>query len=292
MPCTFALTTRHRRGMFTYPISPFVRSVGATLSISFFKSWMNVRSHSGELSYGGIRVKWPDVCGASVRPSPLKSPKKSLWSCGPFRALTSTAASSAPLVVLEFLRQRLSNEQIAERTGITLDGAKYHVSQILSKLGVGTREEAAAWQLPDERRAWWGSWPLWVRIAGVGTIAAAVAGLAVLTWGVLRTSGNKNTLPGQTDVGDVHVCGVWSSASGTLGSTVTQRYGEIRNCGLFGDSWVINTLGRVNTDGTIGVYRCDSRCVLSGRAERSSSLWLDVLLATVPRWSHPLGWRG
>ena len=93
--------------------------------------------------------------------------------------------------VLEFLRQRLSNEQIAERTGITLDGAKYHVSQILSKLGVGTREEAAAWQLPEERRAWWGSWPLWVRIASVGTIAAAVAGLAVLALGVLRTRGDE-----------------------------------------------------------------------------------------------------
>ena len=38
----------------------------------------------------------------------------------------------------------LTNEEIAHRLGITLDGAKYHVSQILSKLGVATREEAAA----------------------------------------------------------------------------------------------------------------------------------------------------
>ena len=47
--------------------------------------------------------------------------------------------------VLELLRERLTNDQIAERLGITLDGAKYHVSEILSKLGVGSREEAAAW---------------------------------------------------------------------------------------------------------------------------------------------------
>src|SRR2546428_10569824 len=176
--------------------------------------------------------------------------------------------------VLALVRRGLSNEQIAERLGITLDGAKYHVSQILSKLGVGSREEAAAVVL-GERRGWWGSWPLWVRIAGVGTIAAAVAGLAVLTWGVLRTSGDENTLGGQTDVRDVHVCGVWSSASGTLGSTVTQRYGEIRNCGLFGDSWVINTLGRADHDGTIGVYRCDSADVscLDGRKDHPLSGW-------------------
>src|SRR5437870_6830580 len=48
--------------------------------------------------------------------------------------------------VLDLLRERLTNEQIAERLGITLDGAKYHVSEILSKLGVATREEAAAWR--------------------------------------------------------------------------------------------------------------------------------------------------
>ena len=54
--------------------------------------------------------------------------------------------------VLAFLRQRLSNEQIAERLGITLRTAKFHVSEILSKLSVETREQAAAW-LPEEAPA-------------------------------------------------------------------------------------------------------------------------------------------
>jgi len=36
------------------------------------------------------------------------------------------------------LRCGLTNEEIAGRLGFTLDGAKYHVSQILSKLGVAT----------------------------------------------------------------------------------------------------------------------------------------------------------
>jgi len=50
--------------------------------------------------------------------------------------------------VLGLLREALTNTQIGERLGITRDAAKYHVSQILLKLGVSTREEAAAWQ-PD-----------------------------------------------------------------------------------------------------------------------------------------------
>src|SRR3989454_10343895 len=91
--------------------------------------------------------------------------------------------------VLELLRRDFTNEQIAERFGIALDGAKYHVSQILSKLGVATREEAAAIAL-GERRRWWAAWLLWAKIAGAATMVAAAAGLAVLAWGVVHTSGD------------------------------------------------------------------------------------------------------
>ncbi|HEV8574369.1 MAG TPA: helix-turn-helix transcriptional regulator, partial [Dehalococcoidia bacterium] len=96
--------------------------------------------------------------------------------------------------VLDLIRLGLTNEEIAQRLSITVAGAKYHVSQILSKLGVATREEAAAVAF-EERRAWWARWPLWAKIAGAATLVAAVAGLAVLGWGVLRTEGNtKGTL--------------------------------------------------------------------------------------------------
>ncbi len=40
--------------------------------------------------------------------------------------------------VLDLVRLGLTNEEIAGRLGITEAGAKYHVSQILSKLGVAT----------------------------------------------------------------------------------------------------------------------------------------------------------
>jgi DNA-binding CsgD family transcriptional regulator len=48
--------------------------------------------------------------------------------------------------VLALLQEGLTNEEIADRLGITERGARYHVSEILSKLGVQSRFQAAAWQ--------------------------------------------------------------------------------------------------------------------------------------------------
>ncbi len=98
--------------------------------------------------------------------------------------------------MLEFLRQGLSNEQIAERLGITLRTAKFHVSEILSKLAVDTREQAAAWHpeaQPAPARRWL-AWPLAARIAGVLVVAAALAGLGLLAWGVPRTGGQNDEI--------------------------------------------------------------------------------------------------
>jgi DNA-binding CsgD family transcriptional regulator len=53
--------------------------------------------------------------------------------------------------VFALLKRGYSNRDIAEELGISLAGAKYHVSEIISKLGVSSREEAAAWR---PRRRW------------------------------------------------------------------------------------------------------------------------------------------
>jgi len=92
--------------------------------------------------------------------------------------------------VLALLRLDLTNEQIAERLSISLDGAKYHVSEILSKLSVSSREEAAAWQPPVEKALWRQAiaLPLVAKAAGLTFAAAAIAGLIVLALGVARTS--------------------------------------------------------------------------------------------------------
>ena len=58
--------------------------------------------------------------------------------------------------VLALLRESLSNDEIAQRLGISLAGAKYHVSEILGKLGVTSRDEAAS----RACRAQWPSEPL------------------------------------------------------------------------------------------------------------------------------------
>ncbi|MPZ50264.1 MAG: hypothetical protein GEU75_13370 [Dehalococcoidia bacterium] len=48
--------------------------------------------------------------------------------------------------VLTLIGEGLTNEQIANRLGISENTAKFHVSEILSKLGVGSRTAAATWQ--------------------------------------------------------------------------------------------------------------------------------------------------
>lgn len=50
------------------------------------------------------------------------------------------------------LRLGLTNGQIASRLGVSQATVKYHVSQIMDKLGVGSRWEAAYW---PERPPWW-----------------------------------------------------------------------------------------------------------------------------------------
>lgn len=59
--------------------------------------------------------------------------------------------------------------------------------------------------------------------------------------------------------GPIAACGAWSSASGPVGSYFTAHYGEIRNCGLFGTTWVIATLGLKSQPGVIALYECEGR---------------------------------
>ena len=53
--------------------------------------------------------------------------------------------------VLALIREGLTDREIAQRLGISLDGVKFHVSEILGKLGVTSRNEAARWH--EERMA-------------------------------------------------------------------------------------------------------------------------------------------
>ncbi len=103
--------------------------------------------------------------------------------------------------VLALLRENLTNEAIAARLSVTHAAAKYHVSEILSKLGVSTREEAAAWSpeaaLEPQLRRWWAGVAGWVRPVTLGKAAlitaavAVLAGMGLLVWGVWRDEGEE-----------------------------------------------------------------------------------------------------
>jgi len=114
------------------------------------------------------------------------------------------------------LRKGLTNPEIAERMGISLDGAKYHVSSIMSKLGVISREEAALVTVGKER-PWWAvalAPPLWLwkkasvvaqspsalAAGAAGGLSVAVVGSLALIAFLLVTGAGDN---GQSEAGSL-----------------------------------------------------------------------------------------
>jgi DNA-binding CsgD family transcriptional regulator len=106
--------------------------------------------------------------------------------------------------VLDLLRRGLTNDQIASQLAISADTAKFHVSEILAKLGVQTRQEAADWQgrpralpgagLPAAIAGKIGSLtPL--KLAGAAVIVAAAVALAALAGLVILDSTSGPTEP-------------------------------------------------------------------------------------------------
>lgn len=81
--------------------------------------------------------------------------------------------------VLDLLTEGRTNGEIAEAFGMTLDGAKWNVSEILGKLGLASREEAAEfWRW---RRSTAGRLPALRALVGIGALKwAAASGAAFL----------------------------------------------------------------------------------------------------------------
>jgi hypothetical protein len=75
--------------------------------------------------------------------------------------------------VLDLLRDGLSNDEIARRLGISSETAKFHVSEILTKLGLANRKEAARWPgRPRQRAGWLPLTPGW--LAGLAAVALVI----------------------------------------------------------------------------------------------------------------------
>ena len=84
--------------------------------------------------------------------------------------------------VITLLAEGYSNREIAERLDISLDGAKWHVGEILLKLNVNSREAAAAWWIARAESAGDRSRSLWaVALALPWKLAAAIGGMFGLT---------------------------------------------------------------------------------------------------------------
>jgi len=93
--------------------------------------------------------------------------------------------------ILDLIAERKTNREIAEALGLSFYTAKWHVSEVLSKLGVESRDEAALYWRAE--RGWRGrvlraaralfpiagaKWAVGLTAAGLG-VAAIVAGVAM-----------------------------------------------------------------------------------------------------------------
>ena len=93
--------------------------------------------------------------------------------------------------VLDLLVEGATNAEIAVRLGISVDGAKWHVGELLSQTGCGDRLALASWWLEERTRARGTGILAWLRFgsvarglaaAGIG-LAAAVVAVSILAGG-------------------------------------------------------------------------------------------------------------
>ena len=105
--------------------------------------------------------------------------------------------------VLDLLVAGKTNAEIGEALGITLDGAKWNVSEILTKLGLDSREEAADYwrwrnrgirKLARAMRGAFGGVSLKAAIGAAGVVVVGVTALA--TW--LSVGGDERAATGST----------------------------------------------------------------------------------------------
>jgi DNA-binding CsgD family transcriptional regulator len=147
--------------------------------------------------------------------------------------------------VLALLADRRTNPEIAAALGITLDGAKYHVSQILHKLGVHSREEAGRLyrtHRPEQRSV---LAPLGLErllanpVAVVLSAAVVVAAVGALGAWVLignGASGSNRAMPADTqaiglDLPPEELKGASSQPAPTLQNTILLTKGTPANTG-------------------------------------------------------------
>jgi DNA-binding CsgD family transcriptional regulator len=99
--------------------------------------------------------------------------------------------------VLSLVREGLSNREIGERLDITLDGAKFHVSEILTKIGVATRDQAARWSPRRPVASLHGRLPRWHSARRAARLRAGGATLPAHLRGKRRLLRTKSVAYGE-----------------------------------------------------------------------------------------------
>ncbi len=118
----------------------------------------------------------------------------------------ATPLTPAEERVLAFIREGKHNAENAVRLGISNDTVKYHVKNMLGKLGLSSRDELARWTAPREGTgglARMAGWPIWLKL-GFG---AAVVGVAGFAGSVPFLSQEAGPLPATFDRGEVITVG-------------------------------------------------------------------------------------
>lgn len=107
--------------------------------------------------------------------------------------------------VLDLIARGATNAQIGAALGISLDGAKWHVSEILSKLGVESREQAAEYWREHQRPAARLRRGLldapWAYVAGAAAAVGLLVAVAGLVWLASRDSGGTPAIPTEGPAG-------------------------------------------------------------------------------------------
>lgn len=130
--------------------------------------------------------------------------------------------------VLRLIAKGHTNGEIAEQLGISLDGAKWHVSEIITRLGVATRDEAADYWNAEQsmrRKVMRLGWPWPVAIASGLAVFACVVIFGVFVTAVFWR--------GDGDEGDLPAASPSASVTNVPGSTPTTLPTPATITGLF-----------------------------------------------------------
>jgi DNA-binding CsgD family transcriptional regulator/outer membrane lipoprotein-sorting protein len=135
--------------------------------------------------------------------------------------------SERQLEVLVLIDRGLTNGEIAESLDISLDGAKWYVSEILTKLGLPSRDSAAdyyRWHRSPMQRIGRHARALAFGSVGVGAAGAAAAGIAVIA--VTFSSGEEARVPNLPVVEDAQAAVAEPTATEAPGADTGAFYLE------------------------------------------------------------------